>query len=116
MGAKVNEMNPQQHDELMVAISHLPHVLAFGIFHLPILMPVAKKIIYVGGSFRDLTRVANSSIEMWVDIFLSNRQALLKGIAQLQNLLLCFTKLLQSGDSKKLFKFLKKSAELRKLL
>ncbi len=116
MGAKVQELKPRQHDELMVAISHLPHVLAYLIFHLPILNPVAKKLIYVGGSFRDLTRVANSSIEMWVDIFLSNRAAVLKGIAQLQNLLFNFTKLLQSGDPKKLFKFLKKSAELRKLL
>lgn len=77
-GAQVTEMNPQHHDEILAASSHLPHVLAYALVHLLAGMPDSKEIFnYAAGGFRDFTRIASSDPRMWHDICLANRDALL---------------------------------------
>ena len=82
-GALVSELKPEQHDEVFAAVSHLPHLLAFTLVH-----DLAQRdnrdllLSFAASGFRDFTRIAASSPEMWRDISLANRDALLREIEQ----------------------------------
>ncbi len=77
-GALVSELTPKQHDEVFAAVSHLPHLLSFALVH-----NLAQRenrdllLSFAASGFRDFTRIAASSPEMWRDICLANRDALL---------------------------------------
>ena len=77
-GAVVSELTPQQHDAVFAAVSHLPHLLSFALVH-----DLAQRdnrdllLSFAASGFRDFTRIAASSPEMWRDICLANREALL---------------------------------------
>lgn len=74
VGAQVILADPEEHDRAVALTSHLPHAVALALMH------VAQNTPYpqlVGGSFRDGTRVAASSPELWRDIFLHNREQVL---------------------------------------
>jgi prephenate dehydrogenase len=77
-GAEVVEMTPAQHDATLATMSHLPHVLAYAMMQqvLDDADP-ATLLDNAGTGFRDFTRLASSQPEMWRDILLSNRDALL---------------------------------------
>ncbi|HKX13129.1 MAG TPA: prephenate dehydrogenase/arogenate dehydrogenase family protein, partial [bacterium] len=77
IGAKVKVMKAAEHDRVLAAASHLPHLLAFSLVQLAAKPNRRKTLELAGSSFRDATRVAASSPEMWVDICLDNRKALL---------------------------------------
>lgn len=77
-GARVSRMAPAHHDAVFAAVSHLPHVLAFALVDEIAGKPNADELFgYAAGGFRDFTRIAGSSPEMWRDICLANRAALL---------------------------------------
>lgn len=77
-GALVSEMEPDHHDEILAATSHLPHMLAYALVDCLAGMSSAGEIFdYAAGGFRDFTRIASSSPEMWRDIALDNRRAVL---------------------------------------
>lgn len=79
LGADVEHMQVEHHDEVLAATSHLPHLLAFGLVD-----SLAKRsenleiFRYAAGGFRDFTRIAGSDPVMWHDIFLANRDAVLR--------------------------------------
>ncbi|WP_423227881.1 prephenate dehydrogenase/arogenate dehydrogenase family protein [Pseudomonas viridiflava] len=79
LGADVEHMQVERHDEVLAATSHLPHLLAFGLVD-----SLAKRnenleiFRYAAGGFRDFTRIAGSDPVMWHDIFLANRDAVLR--------------------------------------
>ena len=79
LGADVEHMQVERHDEVLAATSHLPHLLAFGLVD-----SLAKRsenleiFRYAAGGFRDFTRIAGSDPVMWHDIFLANREAVLR--------------------------------------
>ncbi len=76
-GANVVEMPAETHDEIFAAVSHLPHMLAFALVDEFALRPNAKTLFcFAASGFRDFTRIASSSPEMWRDIALNNRVAL----------------------------------------
>lgn len=78
-GAVVSEMAPREHDAVFAAVSHLPHVLAFALVEeLAARADAAKLFSYAAGGFRDFTRIAGSHPEMWRDICMANRAALLE--------------------------------------
>jgi prephenate dehydrogenase len=78
-GATVREMTPQAHDEVFAAVSHLPHLLAFALVEDVASRSNSEELFsYAASGFRDFTRIAGSSPEMWRDICLANRAALLK--------------------------------------
>jgi prephenate dehydrogenase len=80
-GAKVSTMSPELHDKTFAAVSHLPHVLAFALVDEIANKPHAEVLFqYAASGFRDFTRIAGSSPEMWRDISLANRTALLTEI------------------------------------
>ncbi|NQD91836.1 bifunctional prephenate dehydrogenase/3-phosphoshikimate 1-carboxyvinyltransferase [Pseudomonas sp. CrR25] len=78
LGASVEHMQVEHHDQVLAATSHLPHLLAFGLVD-----SLAKRsenleiFRYAAGGFRDFTRIAGSDPVMWHDIFLANREAVL---------------------------------------
>jgi prephenate dehydrogenase len=76
-GANVVEMPAETHDEIFASVSHLPHMLAFALVDEFALRPNAKTLFsFAASGFRDFTRIASSSPEMWRDIALNNRDAL----------------------------------------
>lgn len=92
VGARVVEMQAACHDAIFAATSHLPHVLAYAFVDMLTRLPNAADIFpNAGGGFRDFTRIASSSPEMWHDIVRANRvevTALLeRQIGELQDLL-----------------------------
>jgi prephenate dehydrogenase len=77
-GAVLHEMSPQEHDRVFAAVSHLPHLLAFGLVHEIQARGNAEQLFsFAASGFRDFTRIAASHPEMWRDICLANRVALL---------------------------------------
>ncbi|WP_341314649.1 prephenate dehydrogenase/arogenate dehydrogenase family protein [Paraburkholderia sp. IMGN_8] len=77
-GAAVHEMTPEQHDRVFASVSHLPHVLSFALVEQILNSPdAALKFSFAAGGFRDFTRIAASSPEMWRDVCVANRVALL---------------------------------------
>jgi prephenate dehydrogenase len=77
-GAIVHQLTPAEHDKVFAAVSHLPHLLAFALVDDIARKPHADLLFqYAASGFRDFTRIAASSPEMWRDISLANRDALL---------------------------------------
>ncbi|RKF49088.1 prephenate dehydrogenase/arogenate dehydrogenase family protein [Paraburkholderia fungorum] len=77
-GACVRDMTPEQHDRVLASVSHLPHVLSFALVEQILNSPdAALKFSFAAGGFRDFTRIAASSPEMWRDVCVANRAALL---------------------------------------
>lgn len=78
VGAIVNEMDVEHHDEVLAATSHLPHILAFTLVESLARMSEKREIFeYAAGGFRDFTRIASSDPVMWRDICIANREAIL---------------------------------------
>ena len=76
-GARAVEMTAVAHDEIFAAVSHLPHMLAFALVDEFAERPNARSLFsFAASGFRDFTRIASSSPEMWRDIALNNRVAL----------------------------------------
>lgn len=72
-GARVVQMDPVQHDAVFAATSHLPHVLAYAFVDMLARLDARDEIFpNAGGGFRDFTRIASSSPEMWHDIVRAN--------------------------------------------
>ena len=98
-GAEILTMSATHHDEVLAATSHLPHMLAYTLVDALLKLDDRQTLFALAASsFRDATRVASSDPEMWHDICLSNRAALVKALkhyrAQLDELLAA----LERGD------------------
>ncbi len=82
-GAKVSEMPAEEHDAVLAAVSHLPHLLAFALVHDIARRDNAEQLFsFAAGGFRDFTRIASSHPEMWRDICAANKDRLLQEIAR----------------------------------
>ena len=80
-GAVVELMSVQHHDEVLAATSHLPHLLAYSLVDTLANSHENKDIFnYAAGGFRDFTRIASSSPIMWRDIFVGNKDEVLKAL------------------------------------
>lgn len=104
-GAVLSDLTPAAHDQIFAAVSHLPHVLAFALVHEFSTRPEASLLFdFAGGGFRDFTRIASSHPEMWRDICVANRQALIAELDAYQMELLRLRVLLAQGDAQGLEK------------
>ena len=98
-GARVIRMTPQGHDRVFSAVSHLPHMLAYTLVHMIATRPDAETLFgFAASGFRDFTRIAGSSAEMWRDIALANREALLSDIEAYQQQLAELARSLRQAD------------------
>ena len=90
-GAVIHQLNAADHDRIFAAVSHLPHLLSYALVDDIARKPHADQLFqYAASGFRDFTRIAGSSAEMWRDISLANQPALLAELddylAQLQRM------------------------------
>jgi prephenate dehydrogenase len=77
-GAIIHRLTPENHDCIFAAVSHLPHLLAYALVDDIANKPQADLLFqYAASGFRDFTRIAGSSPEMWRDITIANQAALL---------------------------------------
>ena len=113
-GAVVSELTPQQHDTVFAAVSHLPHLLSFALVH-----DLAQRdnrdqlLSFAASGFRDFTRIAASSPEMWRDISLANREALLLEVKRYADELCVVYQALQNNDAAKLEEIFSLAREVR---
>jgi prephenate dehydrogenase len=114
IGSRVLELKPEIHDALVSRSSHLPHVVAAALAG-HVLNPASprQQAVLCANGFRDTTRIASGSPEMWRDIALANRQNLVKSlnafIADLQK----FERLVKKGEAKAITKFFETAKQRR---
>jgi prephenate dehydrogenase len=120
-GAIVTEMDPDLHDQVMGAVSHLPHMVAYALVNAIASIqdsqtPDVDLQALAGGGYRDTTRIAASSPEMWRDICLWNRDNLVGQIDQYLSSLERLKALIKSGDSEGLFREMDRAKQVRERL
>lgn len=114
VGADVINLEVLHHDQVLAATSHLPHMLAYALVDCLAGMEEREEIFkYAAGGFADFTRIASSSPEMWHDICLSNRQALLNSLAVFSEHLDHIRESIEKGDSESLLKVFKRAKQAR---
>jgi prephenate dehydrogenase len=113
-GAVIRMLDPARHDAIFAAVSHLPHALAFAEVAELAARPDAEEFLaYAASGFRDFTRLASSSPEMWRDIFLANRTALRGELSAYRAELARFDALLASDDAAALLALLTRARDAR---
>lgn len=110
IGSKTIFMSPQAHDKLLAAVSHLPHVIAFTLVSSTYSVRKRHKEIF-GGSFRDITRVAQSPEQMWTDIFLYNSDFIIKETEKQLAQMKKFITMIKQKRKDKILKYILKSKE-----
>ncbi len=114
LGSRVLTLTPTQHDDLVSRSSHLPHVVAAALANY-VLSPANPKeqAALCAGGFRDTTRIASGSPEMWRDIALANRENLARVLGVLIEDLQEFQRSLRQGDSTAVTEFFTSAKERR---
>lgn len=115
VGAHLFKMSALQHDSVFAAVSHLPHVLSYAL-----MLQVANaedaetKFRHAGAGFRDFTRIAASSPEMWRDICMANRESVLQEIDNYLSVVRHLQELIKQKDASGLEKLFSKASQSRK--
>ncbi|HEX4842959.1 MAG TPA: prephenate dehydrogenase/arogenate dehydrogenase family protein [Limnobacter sp.] len=103
VGARLRTMNAMDHDEMFGAVSHLPHLLAFAYVASVLNHPKGEQFMKEGGAgYRDFTRIAASSPEMWADIFQNNSKALLSTLGEFERTIAQLRQAIEQEDRKAL--------------
>jgi len=114
LGAEVIEMTVQQHDAVLAATSHLPHLLAYALVDSLSQQGSSDEIFrYAAGGFRDFTRIAASDSDMWRDIFLSNAEAICSTLETFESDLAVFRQAIEAGDGEQIKKVLQRVKQSR---
>lgn len=113
-GAVIHQMSATEHDAVFAAVSHLPHLLSFALVH-----DLAQRdnrdllLSFAASGFRDFTRIAASSPEMWRDISLANRDALMREVKQYADELYALYQALENNDAAKLEEIFRLASQVR---
>ena len=118
LGARVISVDAAAHDEAVAIISHVPHVAAAA------LVDLAKShagegdelLRLAAGGFKDTTRIAAGSPELWTGICLDNASAVSDGLDELTRVLSTFSHLVRAGDERGVRTWLENTAEVRRSL
>jgi len=103
-GAEVVDMAVDEHDAVLAATSHLPHLLAYALVDALARSPASEDIFrFAAGGFRDFTRIASSDPAMWRDIAIANRVALLAAIDSFGDHLGQLRQAVEDGNAEQLF-------------
>ncbi|MBU0478576.1 prephenate dehydrogenase [bacterium] len=115
IGASVVFFSPSQHDKLVALTSHLPHIAAVSLVNaLGKTETVDKDLkLVIGKGFKDTTRIASSSPEMWQEICITNKKNILDALSRFQRELDKIYKLINKSDREGLTKELEKAKSLR---
>jgi prephenate dehydrogenase len=114
VGSEVKKIGVVQHDAIYAAVSHLPHLLSYALMASVVNSEDAEqKLSHIGAGFQDFTRIAASSPEMWRDICLGNRTAILKELDQYLLIVNHMRKLIAENDGAGLEKLFNKASKAR---
>ena len=114
VGSIVKKIGSVQHDAIYAAVSHLPHLLSYALMASVVNSEDAdQKLGHVGAGFKDFTRIAASSPEMWRDICLANRVAILHELDQYLAITKHLRDLIANSDGAALEKLFIKASEAR---
>lgn len=114
-GAQVVRMEALAHDQLLASVSHVPHFLSAVYMHQVAQSDdAALRLRLAGSGFRDFTRIAAGSAELWRDIFLSNRVAVQAELAAVRQVLDQAEQALEAGDGAALQAMLETAAQARR--
>ena len=121
IGCEVEEMPPAEHDQILGATSHLPHLLAYSLIEAisRLSKPTPKRkgvnlFRYAAGGLRDFTRIAASSSQMWRDISMENQAMILEALSEFKKVLAAVEEGVARGDGPKLEEIFRHAEELRK--
>lgn len=113
-GAQVFEMPAAEHDGIFAAISHAPHLIAFAYMNAVLDRSNATACLdFAATGFRDFTRIAGSHPDMWRDIALANRAAILADLKQSAMRLAELTALVEAGDGENMRQFFERASVAR---
>ena len=114
-GARVARLDAARHDRILAAVSHLPHLIAFALVaELASRPDSAEYLGNAGSGFRDFTRIAGSSPEMWRDVALANRDALLVELAAFRSAIDALILSIEHADRAALDTMLERAATMRR--
>ena len=114
LGGRILRLTPQLHDKLVSRSSHLPHIVAATLVN-SVLDPARSPTLaqLCANGFRDTTRIASGSPEMWRDIALANRKNLSQAVGAFISELQGFQRALNQADAKAILRFLETAKERR---
>lgn len=102
LGAAVFKIDPIKHDEIMSYASHLPHVISYAVLNSIMKNPNENITTFSAGGLKDFVRIGGSDPKMWTDIFLSNKDSILKAINAYKDSLDELSELLEADSEKSL--------------
>jgi prephenate dehydrogenase len=95
LGARLTELSPEKHDEMVAAVSHIPHLIASALVNHAVQY---GDLDLAAGGFRDTTRVAAGSAALWTEILLANRGAVVRQLDAFIRELTSLQEALTAGD------------------
>lgn len=102
-GARVVKLDASEHDAILAGVSHLPHIVAYALVNMLARRPNAPRLFGLSaGGLRDTVRIAGSSPEMWADICVANRDALLAALEDYENELEAMRAAIDGADATEL--------------
>jgi cyclohexadieny/prephenate dehydrogenase len=117
LGSVTEVMSVEHHDYVLAITSHLPHLIAFSIFHTALRHEQATNsevIKFSAGGFRDFTRIASSNPTMWRDIFLNNKEAVLNVLKEFNADIAALAHAIEHDDAQTIVDELSKSRLTRR--
>jgi prephenate dehydrogenase len=113
-GAQIKTLGVEQHDRVLAATSHLPHVLAYALVDSVSRTDYVEEIFqFAAGGFRDFTRIASSDPTMWRDICIENRAAILENLDHFQAELAKVRELVERSDARQIFNLFEHAKSVR---
>ncbi|MFA7467701.1 MAG: prephenate dehydrogenase [Desulfotomaculaceae bacterium] len=117
IGALVMEIPPDEHDLITAAISHLPHFVAAALVNAVTNMPVGDRALALSaGGFRDTTRIAAGSPQMWRDIFITNRDRVLESLSFFRAAVEELEEAIRAGKGAQIYHTLSEANQVRREL
>ena len=114
LGGRVSNMTPEIHDEIFSTVSHIPHLLAFGLVNLINNKSNKDQLLnFAASGFRDFSRIAASSPEVWRDISLANKKAILNDLKLYQSEISSIIELIEEENTNELDQYLIKASTTR---
>ncbi|MDR1421836.1 MAG: prephenate dehydrogenase/arogenate dehydrogenase family protein [Coriobacteriales bacterium] len=115
LGARSISLPREEHDDAIAIVSHVPHVVASALMQLAGEHAGERQELFrlAAGGFKDTTRIAAGSPELWCGIALDNQRALARGLAELKTIIGEFEQSISDGDKRSLARLLTNAAYLR---
>ncbi len=118
LGARVIVIAPEQHDRAVAVVSHVPHFVASSLVTLAARAADEQQTVMrlAAGGFKDTTRIAAGSPDLWCGIAFDNAEQVKAGLADMRDILGAFADALEAGDRETLTRLLKDAADVRRSL